>query len=277
MQVACHAITWGPAGFDRAIEEIHQLGFHAIEPFSNVIDSFGFDRIDAFRDVLSAHDLRLIALYGGGAMHDPSMVDVAIASNLRIARFLAANDADILVLGPGRRGLQPPSEVDLLTLAHCANEIGRRSSEFGVQACIHPHVNTVMETEAEIDFVMNRLDPRYVGMAADTAHIAKGNPESPGIEVAVFRKYADRIKYVHLKDWNPDLLKNRPVDPANPFIQDFTELGHGRVDLKGCFGALEEAGFDGWLAIELDYTTLPPMEAVRLGRDYVQQEFGLSL
>ena len=30
-------------------------------------------------------------------------------------------------------------------MVHCANEIGRRTLELGVLACIHPHVNTALE------------------------------------------------------------------------------------------------------------------------------------
>ncbi len=275
MRIACHAITWGRENFAPALAEMGELGFAGCETFSSVIDDFGFDRVGEFRDLLQNHGLRLVALYGGGPMHDPSQVDIVVASNVRIARFLHHNGADRLVLGPGRRPAAGPGRDDLLTLAHCANEIGRRTLELGVQACIHPHVHTVLETIAEIDFVMGRLDPRYVALASDTAHFAKGNPEVPAAEIDLFTRYADRIRYVHLKDWDPTLPPETTGQGGTAIIRDFVELGQGRVDLKGCVDILRTRGYDGWLTIELDYTRRTPRESVRMSQEYLVSALGL--
>src|SRR5690606_664007 len=132
------------------------------------------------------------------------------------------------------------------------------TSELGVLACLHPHVYTVVESIAEIDTVMSEIDPSLVGLAADTAHFAKGNADIPGAEISLFERYADNIKYVHLKDWDRDLPPEFDPDSLTPVIRDFVELGHGNVDLAGCIGILREAGFDGWLTIELDYTRKTP-------------------
>ena len=276
IRVACHGITWGRDGFDRAVAEISQLGFTGFEAFAFVVDDFGFDRIGEFQQILQDHGLRLVALYGGGAMHDPSRVETLVAHNVRIARFLRLNDADRLVLGPGPRPAAGPTRDDLLTMVHCANEIGRRTLELGVQACIHPHVNTALETIPEIDLVLDRLDPRYVALAADTAHFRKGNPDVPTAEVDLFERYADRIKYVHLKDWDPTLPSEATGQGGTAIIRDFTELGQGRVDLKGCVDILRRHGYDGWLTIELDYTRRTPYESVRMSKDYLERELGLS-
>ncbi len=276
IRVACHGITWGRDGFDRAVAEISQLGFTGFEAFAFMVDDFGFDRIGEFQQILQDHGLRLVALYGGGAMHDPSRFETLVAHNVRIARFLRLNDADRIVLGPGPRPAGGPTRDDLLTMVHCANEIGRRTLELGVQACIHPHVNTALETIPEIDLVLERLDPRYVALAADTAHFRKGNPDVPTADVDLFARYADRIKYVHLKDWDPTLPSEATGQGGTAIIRDFTELGQGGVDLKGCVDILRQNGYDGWLTIELDYTRRTPYESVRMSKDYLERELGLS-
>jgi inosose dehydratase len=276
IRISCHGITWGRDGFDEAVKEISQLGFEGFEAFAFVVDDFGFERIDDFRGILKERGLKLVALYGGGAMHDPSQFDVVVATNVRIARFLQLNGADRLVLGPGRRRPGGPTRDDLLNLVHCANEIGRRTRDLGVLACVHPHVNTVVEKLDEIDLVMDRLDPRYVAMAADTAHFRKGNPDVPTAEVDVFERYADRIKYVHLKDWDPSLPPEAVGQGGTAIIRDFVELGQGRVNLKGCVDVLRRRGYDGWLTIELDYTKRTPYESVSMSKDYLVKELGLT-
>lgn len=276
MRIACHGITWG-RDFGKTVDEISRLGFEGFEAFAFVVDDFGFARIGDFQRQLADHGLKLVALYGGGAMHDPSMFEVVVANNVRLARFLQANGADRLVLGPGRRPQGGPSRDDLLTMVHCANEIGRRTQEYGVLACVHPHVNTALEKIDEIDLVMDRLDPRYVAMAADTAHFRKGNPDVPTADVDLFAKYADRIKYVHLKDWDPTLPPEATGEGGTAVIRDFVELGQGRIDLKGCVDVLRKAGYDGWLTIELDYTRRTPWESVEMSKDYLVKQLGLSL
>lgn len=277
IRISCHGITWGRDGFDTAVKEISELGFEGFEAFAFVVDDFGFDRMDEFRKRLADRGLKLVALYGGGDMHDASRCETLVSHNVRIARFLALNGADRIVLGPGRRPSGGPSRDQLLNMVHCANEIGRRTLELGVQACIHPHVNTALEKIAEIDLVMDRVDPRFVAMAADTAHFRKGNPEIPTADVDVFERYADRIKYVHLKDWDPSLPPEAVGQGGTAVIRDFVELGQGRVDLKGCVEILRRRGYSGWLTIELDYTRRTPWESVSMSKEYLVGKLELSM
>jgi inosose dehydratase len=277
IRVSCHGITWGRDGLEQAVEDLQTLGFHGFEAFAFVVDDYGFDRMQEFKSLLAAHDLNLVALYGGGNMHDASLHDELVERNARLARFLAANGANRLVLGPGRRTAGGPTRDHLLNQVQCANEIGRRSLEYGVLACVHPHINTAIEKLDEIDLVMDRVDPRYVALAADTAHLRKGNPNSPTAEIDVFRRYADRIKYVHLKDWDPRLPPVTSGQGGTAIIRDFVELGRGIVDLKGAINILRESEYDGWLTIELDYTTRTPIESVAMSKDYLVGELKLAL
>jgi inosose dehydratase len=276
IRISCHGITWGRDGFQQAVAEISQMGFEGFEAFAFVVDDFGFERIDEFKGILQQHGLKLVALYGGGNMHDPTQFETLVASNTRIARFLALNGADRVVLGPGRRRHPKPTPEDLLNMVHCANEIGRRTLDLGVQACIHPHVATALEKIDEIDVVMDRVDPRYVALAADTAHFRKGNPDAKTADVDLFRKYADRIKYVHLKYWDPTLPPETTGQGGTAIVRDFVELGEGQVDLKGCVEILRQASYDGWLTIELDYTRRTPRESVEMSKRYLIDELKLS-
>jgi inosose dehydratase len=275
VRVACHTITWGEPNLEDALREIHDLGFHAFETFASVSQTYA-NRHDAFRQLLRETQLDLISLYGGGDMHIASAAAGVIEKNVDIARFLSAFGANRMVLGPARRNQTAPTEAELRQLAATANEIGRQTSELGVLACLHPHVYTVVESIAEIDFVMGLLDHDVVGLAADTAHFAKGNADVPGAETILFRRYAEQIKYVHLKDWDANLPPDFDEHSLTPVIRDFTELGQGNVDLRGCVDILRGVGYDGWLTIELDYTRKTPRESVQISKDYLESALGLT-
>ncbi len=165
----------------------------------------------------------------------------------------------------------------LKQLVATANEIGKRTLELGVLSCLHPHVYTVLESIQEIDDVMGQIDDEVVGLAADTAHFAKGNSDVPSAEISLFTNYADRIKYVHLKDWDPSLPPEFDENSLTPVIRDFTELGQGAVNLAGCVDILRSVNYDGWLTIELDYTRRTPRESVRMSKEYLEGTLGLSV
>lgn len=276
IRIACHTITWGEQHFEQSLGEISDLGFGAFETFASVADNYG-NRPNDFTNLLDTHGLKLISLYGGGDMHLAERRDEVIDRNVRIAEFLARHGADRMVLGPARRTDAGPTAAELSQLADTANEIGRRTRELGVLSCLHPHVYTVVESIAEIDTVMDQIDPELVGLAADTAHFAKGNADVPDAELGLFQTYADRIKYVHLKDWDPALPPDFDGDSLTPVIRDFTELGRGQVNLKGCIETLRQADYDGWLTIELDYTRSTPIESVTVSKQYLQDDLGLSI
>jgi inosose dehydratase len=279
IRIACHAITWGRTNLREAMEGMQALGFHGGETFADVVDDYGLERVDEFKQMLAQYSFQMIALYGGGRMNEADWFEQVVAYNVRIARFLSAVGANRLVLGGGTRRSGGPTRDDLLNQAHCMNEIGRRTLEHGVLACCHPHVRTTIEKLAEIDFVMEHTDPRYVALCLDTAHLRKGNPDVATAEVDTFRKYADRVKYVHLKDWDPKRAERQTVGgaaAATAVIRDFVELGLGVVDLKGCVQILRESNFDGWLTIELDYSDRTPFEAVSISKAYMEKEIGLS-
>jgi inosose dehydratase len=274
VRVACHTITWGEPNLDLALAEIAELGFGAFETFASVVDRYDGKEAD-FQDLLDRTGMRLISLYGGGDMHLADSHDAIVAWNLRIAAFLARFGADRMVLGPSRRTDAGPTADELELLATTANEIGAKVRELGVTACLHPHVFTVVESAEEIAFVVDRLEPASVAIAADTAHFAKGNSQTEGAETALFQQYADRIAYVHLKDWDPSLPPDLDSDSHTPVIRDFVELGQGKVQLKPCLDVLRQRDYNGWLTIELDYTKRTPKEAVAISLDYLQRELGL--
>jgi inosose dehydratase len=226
--------------------------------------------------LLEQTGLELISLYGGGDMHLAAASPQVIERNVAIARFLSEFGANRMVLGPARRSQEGPTRDELRHLAETANDIGRQTMDVGVLSCLHPHVYTVVESIEEIDFVMDLLDHDVVGLAADTAHFAKGNSNVPGAEILLFNRYAEQIKYVHLKDWDPNLPPEFDENSLTPVIRDFTELGQGNVDLAGCMDILRRVNYDGWLTIELDYTRKTPRESVQISKDYLESALGLQ-
>src|SRR5579859_2337547 len=222
-----------------------ELGFHGIETFAYVVDDYS-GREHEFQEMLRGRGMRLVSLYGGGQMDDPAQRDQLIERNLRYARFLSANHAVPLTLGPGRRTAEGPTDQDLREMATTMNEIGRRCLDLGVLACLHPHWGTTIQNREEITRIFTMIDPRYVFMTADPAHMAKAGYDP----VEVFSTYKSIIKYAHLKDFrplSPDDTAKVEGSGGTAIIPDFVEFGLGVIDLPELLDVLRSANFDGWL------------------------------
>jgi inosose dehydratase len=143
-------------------------------------------------------------------------------------------------------------------MAPFLNELGKIAADTGMEIGLHPHVNTIVETPAEIDLIMELTDPHFVGMAPDTGHIDLGG----GNSLEIIKKYSSRLNYFHLKDVTGKF--NRPS-----FGPNLRELGNGEVDFPGIMAFLKEIKFTGWLNVEQDNTELTPAESAKQSMHYI--------
>lgn len=277
--ISCHLITWGKQ-FEQGLREVSELGFHACEPFPNV--ALGYEQNPTeFRNLLASYSLRLSALYGGGRFSDPTQRAEVVAHNTRLARFLAAINVDRLVFGPaGPRDANGTSAEALREAAQTINEAARACYDLGVLACVHPHLGTEIETEAEIDAIMEQTDPRYVFFCPDSAHLTAAGIDVPQI----IRRYGERMHYMHIKDLREGVIEQRKQGNTSGAIQSgteqlpiFCELGKGVINYQPILEALHDVNYNDWITVEIDVSLSTPKESLSICRDYVQQRLGFQL
>lgn len=132
----------------------------------------------------------------------------------------------------------------------------------GLEAALHPHAATHVESESETEQMLERTD---IALCVDTGHAVVGG----GDPVALAQRHAPRLRHVHLKDVDGALLQRLArgevdMDEAWP-LGIFCEFGAGVVPL-GDFLALPEVRLlDGFGVIEQDRVavTVDDMPAVR--------------
>ena len=164
----------------------------------------------------------------------------------------------VLMFDGGTRRPEGPSEDDIKKVADRVNEAGRMAKEKGVQATWHQHWGRMFELEPNMRRLLELTDPDLLHFTPDTAQMALGWFDIEGF----FKEFADRMTYVHFKD----LDRNRR----------FIELGRGIVDFPTCFKIMQEAAFDAWIVVDLDYTSLSPRESFQANLDYLTDTLGIS-
>jgi inosose dehydratase len=161
------------------------------------------------------------------------------------------------------------------------NAVADWCMEQGVQLAYHHHMGTVIETEAEVDRMMQGTGPS-MGLLLDTGHMtfAGGDP------IAVQKRYADRVVHVHCKDLRPNVLadvKNRDSSFLNAMLAGvFTVPGDGFIDYLTLFQGLKASEYSGWLVVEAeqDPAVAHPLTYATLGANNLKRfcaESGLDL
>jgi myo-inosose-2 dehydratase len=156
-------------------------------------------------------------------------------------------------------------------------QFGRRMTEVadatrdqGVRLVYHHHMGTVVQSEADIDALME-VTGEAVGLLLDTGHA-----RFAGADVAALaRRYAARVGHLHAKDVREDVCERAEREDwsfLRAVLQGvFTVPGDGCVAFAEVFGAL--AGYRGWVILEAeqDPRIADPMTYASLGYQNLRQ------
>lgn len=147
----------------------------------------------------------------------------------------------------------------------------------GVPMAYHPHMGTVIESDADIDLLMANTGPA-VGLLIDTGHVTYADGDVAGVT----RRHAHRLNHIHCKDVRADVLAR--VKAADTSFLDavvegvFTVPGDGCIDYAPFARVLADAGYGGWVVVEAeqDPVKAPPLEYARIGYEHLTQVFSAA-
>ncbi|BCW66759.1 inosose dehydratase [Arthrobacter sp. NicSoilB4] len=276
MQLGYHTITWGgvvghPVGvtsikdlfyqtngsMETAVRDIAAAGYEGTEMFDGNLVEYA-DRPEELRGLLSESGVQLVSVYSGANFIFADVLPEELHRINRAAELAATFGAERLVVGGGARRVAGTTDEDYTLLARGLDQVTDIAESFGLTASYHPHLSTIVESPSELERLM---DTTRIGFCPDTAHLAAGG----GDPAAVIRKYPDRIRHVHLKDFR-----------ADPF--QFLPLGEGDLDFPDIIRAVKESGYDSWLMVELDDYAGDPRAAAEISKKYLDKilaDFGL--
>jgi inosose dehydratase len=269
LKLSYHTITWGgvvghPVGVtsikdlvylangatELALRDVAAAGYAGVELFDGNLIEYE-DRPADLRQLLGELGLQLVAVYSGANFIFGEILEEELWRIRRAAALAAELDAEQLVVGGGAKRSTGTSDDDYSRLADALDRVAAIAEEHGLRASYHPHLSTIVETPEQLELVMRRS---RIDFCPDTAHLAAAG----GDPAELVRRYADRISYVHLKD-----LTTAPLA--------FLPLGEGELDFAAILAELAEAGYDGWITVELDAFDGAPGDAARASREHLER------
>lgn len=143
-------------------------------------------------------------------------------------------------------------------IAKGLNKVAQAMVAEGVAPCLHAHVGTLIETVAETEFVLDRIDAKHLLLGPDTGHLSWAGADL----IAFLTKHADRVGAVHIKDFRRSVADETRTSGKGYHhagaAHIWTEPGRGSIDLDAALAALST--FDGWFIVEVDIADQPTVE-----------------
>lgn len=162
-------------------------------------------------------------------------------------------------------------------LIHGLNRLGELAKEKNMDIVYHHHMGTCIQTEEEIDRLMESSDASLVSLLYDTGHLYFSGEDY----ISVLQKHLPRIKHVHLKDVRKNVMK-RVINEKLSFLEGvqvgvFTVPGDGSIDFKPIFDILSQSNYEGWMIVEAeqDPSKANPLEYAMKAREYIKKHTNL--
>jgi inosose dehydratase len=238
-----------PGDPNAAIAAIAAAGFSGIEIFDGNLLALTETKDDFLRR-LDDHGIELAGVYSGGHFIYPDAHEDELARFDRSIAVAVEFGARHFVLGGGAIRSTGRRDGDYAVMAELLDEVAQRARKAGLVPSYHPHLGSLAEAPEQIDALFAASS---IGLCADVAHLAAGG----GDPVAIIDKYADRLQYVHLKDYDPN-------------TKGFLPLGEGALDMAGVVDAVLRSGYSDWVGVELDGYPGDPADAARRSFAYLE-------
>lgn len=269
MRLGYHSITWGGVvgnaqgvtsvkdlfyltngSMERAVQDIAAAGYEGTEMFDGNLAEYA-DNPNELTDLLASSGVELVSVYSGANFIYADILPDELHRIERAAELAATFGAERLVVGGGARRAAGTTPEDYDRLGEALDAVTTIAESHGLSATYHPHLTTIVENPEELETLMSRT---RIGFCPDTAHLAAGG----GDPAELIRRYPDRVRHVHLKDFR-----------ADPFA--FLPLGEGDLDFAEIIGAVAETGYDSWLMVELDSYDGDPKDAAVISRTHLDK------
>lgn len=251
--------------YTRFLDELAEAGYQWLE-----LGPFGYLPTDPQRlaDEVGARGLQVSGGTTFGALHRPHEWDEMVANTRRVAELTAAVGAHHLVFIPPMYRDEKTGEFtespslaaeQWASFGARANELGRiLLEEYDVRLVLHPHADSHIQSQAEIERYLNESDSRYANLCLDTGHVAYGR----GDAVDLIRRYGERIGYVHIKQMDPAVIDQ--VYAENLGFGEAVRRGvcveppAGVPDPADVVGALSELDAEVFVIVEQDLYPCAP-------------------
>jgi inosose dehydratase len=247
------------------LDEVSACGYEWIE-----LGPYGYLPTDPARltDELGSRGLRVTAGTVFEHLHRPDSWDAVWRQVSDVAALTKAMGGTHVVVIPDTfRDQKTGADVESRHLTPeqwqakttGVERLGRAvQEEYGLSIAYHPHAETHVGYQSDIERFLADTDPAYVPLCLDTGHVSYYK----GDNLDLIRRYPERIGYLHLKQVDPAVIDRVLAEDITwpDAVQQgaMTEPPNGVPAYPPLFEAIEELGLDVFAIVEHDLYPCAP-------------------
>lgn len=262
---------------EQALEESREIGYTGVERGQRMPKD-----TDGLKAYLDKYDIALCGGWCSGSTLVNDFDDEVAAIREQVAQFKAL-DAPCIVYAECSNTIQGNQSVpvndrptlsrdDIRAYAVKLSEVAKWSTDQGMPVAYHHHMGSIIESEDDVNWLMEYSDPSALKLCFDTGHLLFGG----GDVLATLDRWGDRVHHVHFKDIRPDVVKD-VRDNRRSFLDAviggaFTVPGDGCIDFHAVGKALKGMNYSGWIVVEAeqDPAKAPPKEYSQMGYNHIK-------
>jgi sugar phosphate isomerase/epimerase len=252
MKLAFSTNAFKQVSLEESLRQIAACGYAGVEIMADVPHAYPphMDArrrravVDLCRELrLTITNLNAFTLFAQGDTHHPSWLEPDAAArarrvehtlnSIRLARDLGAPGISLEPGGPLPAGMGRTEALALYRQG--LREVLPLAEQCGVNLLVEPEPHLLIERPEEFEELLAGLSHPRLGLNFDIGHFY-----CVGVDPAdAVRRLGPHIRHVHLEDIAPT-REHRHLVP-----------GRGAVDLEAALAALADAGYPGWVTVEL--------------------------
>ena len=262
---------------EQALEESREIGYTGVERGQRMPKD-----TDGLKAYLDKYDIALCGGWCSGSTLVNDFDDEVAAIMEQVEQFKALN-APCIVYAECSNTIQGDQSVpvndrptlsrdEIRSYAVKLSEVAKWSTDQGMPVAYHHHMGSIIESEDDVNWLMEYSDPAALKLCFDTGHLLFGG----GDVLATLDRWGDRVHHVHFKDIRPDVVKGIR-DNRGSFLDAviggaFTVPGDGCIDFHAVGKALKGMDYSGWIVVEAeqDPAKAPPKEYSQMGYDHIK-------
>jgi len=252
MKLAFSTNAFKQVSLEESLRQIAACGYAGVEIMADVPHAYPphmdarrrKSLVDLLKELrLGLTNLNAFTLFAQGDTWHPSWIEPEAEARerryehtlkaIRLARDLGAPGLSLEPGGPLPPGMDRRAAMDLYREG--LRRVLPTAEECGVNLLVEPEPHLLIERPEEFEELLEGLTHPRLALNFDIGHFY-----CVGVDPAeAAQRLAPHIRHVHLEDIAPS-REHRHLVP-----------GRGAIDLEAVLGALRDAGYDGWVAVEL--------------------------
>jgi inosose dehydratase len=271
LTIGCTSLIWGalprsPENLTVAVKDMSELGYQKWETFASIV--FDWDQKGTLAPLIEQYRIPLVSAYASVQLTDTSQRKQNVDQLIQWGKVLKKHGGQIMVIAPNGVKREAYNFAEhKANIVSGLNDYAKAMNDIGLQAGLHQHTGTAVESRDETYATMESVDTRYCKFAPDVGQLQKGGADA----AKVIKDFASITITMHLKDFK-----------GWEHFAGYCPLGEGKVDLRSVLDTMEAQKHTANIMHELDgsqnapYT---PRQTAEISKAYLQKlgyRFGTS-